>query len=168
MRSGTLAVILFFVFVIATGVALHANSARGETAVCAQDANALRICTSLKVDSEIASGNEAAVLARKALYALRNGENPEVFVPLLAGWLVDADLTLAEFGVTKTGLAAAVNRYYAAEKRHLNVYMMAERGETEKAFREVRLIYEKERAMLTVVERDFAPYPPRLIGSRSR
>lgn len=166
----TVRYILFLILTAAVaGIFLViSNSALGETAVCMQkNADTLRICTSLKVDSEIARGNEAAVLARKALYALRNGEDPEVFVPLLAGWLVDADLTLKDFGATKMGLAAVINRYYATKARALNIFAMAKRGEGNKAFRETRLIYEKESAMLAIVKTNFAPYPIRLIADSS-
>ena len=173
MKSSTLAIVLFFTFVLTVVITLHANSAKGETAVCskktASDADTLRICPSLRVESAIASGNSIAADARTSLHALKDGVDPEVIVPRLASELNDSGFTLADFGVTREDLARAVNRYYARKARELGI--LALKDDKEKlaaAISRMYGIYEKERAVLIVLKNDFKLVPSRFVGASSR
>ncbi len=164
MKSPVMALVLFFTFISITGFALNANSVHGETAVCpkknAANADTLHICPTLAVESAIASGNAFVAEARQALYALRDGDDPEFQVPNLHVNILLANLTLADFGVTHEDLASVVNRYYEREVRQLNVYALKDdKKKLQAAFSRIYDIYEKRDALLIFMKDNFAPFP---------
>ncbi len=163
MKSSTLVLVLFFAFIITTGIALYANSAKGETGICSEktaaNADTLRICLSPAMESAIARGNQFAAEMRVALYALRDGDDPEFQIPNLATYVIVANLTLENFGVTHEDLVNTVNRYYAAKVREIDIYALKDDKEKlAAAFSQIYDIYEKRDALFLFMRDNLAAY----------